>query len=356
LPEDPNSVNLEKEVPKRPRVLAVDDDGGVLRALTRILSKDDYEVITTQDPIEAISILWEKEVAVVISDQMMPIMTGVELLTFIRQHWPSTVCIMMTACEDIRLAADVVNRKLVHFFITKPWDSTALRKMVQEAFDLYQQKTSQVGGLASLDAPALREIRAQASMAAFSLARAVDARDRYTHRHSENVAALAQIVGKSMGLADDQIEELRIGGLLHDVGKIGVSDGVLLKPGRLTEDEFKIIKTHPTIGVSIIEPIHFPWSISAVVGQHHENHDGSGYPQGIKGDDISLGARIVHVVDAYEAMVSNRVYRSSRDPAWIVSEFQRCNGTQFHPETTNVFLSLLAAGKIEGVLVPEPKK
>jgi uncharacterized domain HDIG len=176
------------------------------------------------------------------------------------------------------------------------------------------------------------------------LALAVDARDKYTHRHSENVSALAMELGRALGLDDAAIEELRIGGLLHDVGKIGVPDSILLKPDRLTDDEYKAIQAHPVIGVSIIEPISFPWNIEAIIRQHHENHDGSGYPDGIRGEDIVLSARIVHVVDAYEAMKANRVYREARSPEWIENEFIRYRGTQFDPNVDDVFLKELRLG------------
>lgn len=327
----------------RPRVLVVDDDTGVLHAVRRLLGRGDVEVLLAQGPLEAIALLREKPVAVVISDQMMPVMTGVELLTLVRQNWPATVCIMMTACEDMRVAADVVNRRLVHFFVAKPWDSEAFRALVQDALELSRRQTP---GLAALDGRLLREIRDQAANAAFSLARAVDARDRYTHRHSENVAAFALLLGRALGLADDRLQELRIGGLLHDVGKIGVSDVILLKPGRLTEAEILTIKTHPEIGVAIIEPISFPWNIAAIVGQHHENHDGTGYPKGLAGEEIALPARIIHVVDAYEAMAANRIYRTARSREWILAEFKRCRGTQFDPQLVDTFLEELTSGRI----------
>jgi putative nucleotidyltransferase with HDIG domain len=330
------------------RVLAVDDDPGILDALRRVLRIPGVELHLAHGPMEAMGKMQEIQAAVVISDHMMPVMTGVELLSLIRQNWPATVCIMMTACEDMRVAQDVINRQLVHFFVTKPWDSRALRELVQKALRVHEDLRAAAGPRA---ADLQKDIRENAGKAAFSLARAVDARDNYTRRHSENVAAYAQVVGRAMKLGPHQLEELRIGGLLHDVGKIGISDGILLKPGRLTEEEFQVIRQHPTIGESIVEPIAFPWNIAAIVGQHHENYDGSGYPRGLAQDQIVLSAHIIHVVDAYEAMSANRVYRTAREPSWILAEFNRCRGSQFSPAVVDVFLAEYQRGAIQAAEV-----
>jgi putative two-component system response regulator len=344
----PEKTVTEKQpsAPSPYRVLIVDDDQGVLHAVRRLLGKTGYEVLIAGSPMEAVSVMQRQEVAVVISDHMMPGMSGIELLTLVRQNWPATVGIMMTACGDIKVAADVVNNRLVNYFINKPWDSKLFITLVKEAVEVHRALVNNPGGAFQVDATLLRNIREQASKAAFSLARAVDARDRYTHRHSENVSALSVNLGRALGLDDAAIEELRMGGLLHDVGKIGVSDNILLKPSRLTEDEYKAIKTHPVIGVSIIEPIRFPWNIEAIIRQHHENHDGSGYPDGLQGDEIFIPARVIHVVDAYEAMSSDRVYRKARPLEWIEAEIARCRGTQFDPNVIDVFLIELRAGRL----------
>ncbi|MBW1810159.1 MAG: response regulator, partial [Deltaproteobacteria bacterium] len=260
-----SGYSLEKKLPAG--VLIVDDDPAILQAITRLLRRSsDYNVYTVTKPMEAISILRQKDISVVISDQTMPEMKGVELLSLVRQNWPAVVGIMLTGSSDISLAEDVVNRRLVHYFVTKPWNNDRLRDLIREAVEVNRRQLNQSGEVHQVEGTLLRELRKTAGKAAFSLARAVDARDKYTHSHSENVATFAQIIGRELGLEDNALEELRIGGLLHDVGKIGIPDEVLLKPGRLTDEEFAAIKMHPTIGVSILEPINFPWNIAAIVG------------------------------------------------------------------------------------------
>jgi putative nucleotidyltransferase with HDIG domain len=341
-----------RDLAETPCVLVVDDEPGVIKAVSRLLRGGRFRLLTAGGPVKAISILHKQRVAVVISDHLMPGMTGMELLSLVRQKWPATVGIMMTGCSDIQIAAEAVNRRLIHYFISKPWDNDDFRARVGEAVELYRQRSRHPDNRLLGDDTLLRYLRENSGKAAFSLARAVDARDKYTHCHSENVAAFAQVVGRAMDLCEGALEELRIGGLLHDVGKIGVPDGVLQKPGKLTDDEYGAMKLHPAVGASIVEPIDFPWNIPAIVRQHHENHDGSGYPDKIAGDQIVLAARIIHVVDAYEAMAADRIYRAARPRDWIRQELLRCRGTQFNPEVIDVFLRELENANIA---YPAPK-
>jgi putative nucleotidyltransferase with HDIG domain len=180
-----------------------------------------------------------------------------------------------------------------------------------------------------------------------ALTASLDARDPYTAGHSERVSTLSVAIGEQMGLDADTIEVLRLGALLHDVGKIGVPDEVLRKRGRLTPSEFDAIKTHPTAGARILRSIPFLARHIPIVELHHERPDGQGYPYGLKGDAIPLGARIVHAADAFDAMTSGRAYRSARLPFEAVAELRRCTGTDFDEESVEALaaaLTRLAAG------------
>jgi putative nucleotidyltransferase with HDIG domain len=171
------------------------------------------------------------------------------------------------------------------------------------------------------------------------LAQAIDARDHYTHSHSENVSRYASVIAAEMGLSAKEIETIRQACELHDLGKIGVEDSVLLKPGALTEQEWLQIRKHPAIGAQILEPLTFLNDVIDLVRQHHEHYDGRGYPEGRKGEDIHLGARIINLADAYEAMRSARSYRKiplTREAA--VAEIKKHSGTQFDPKVVDAFL------------------
>lgn len=174
------------------------------------------------------------------------------------------------------------------------------------------------------------------------LAQTIDARDHYTHSHSENVAKYATAIALKMGLSVKEVEVIRQACELHDLGKIGIEDSILMKPGALTEEEWSQIRKHPIIGAQILEPLTFLNVVIGLVRQHHEHYDGKGYPEGRKGEDILLGARIINLADAYEAMTSARSYRKTpltKEEA--VNEIKRNSGTQFDPKVVEVFLTIL---------------
>lgn len=174
-----------------------------------------------------------------------------------------------------------------------------------------------------------------------ALAAAIDQRDAYTHYHSSNVTICAVAIAKSMGLTDKQISEINTAGLLHDIGKIGIRDNVLLKPGKLTNEEFDIIKSHPEKAVKILESVEDLKDIIPIIASHHERYDGKGYPDGLEGEEIHLGARIIAVADTFDAMTTKRVYRDAIDKKVSIEEITRCSGTQFDPQTVKAFLNIV---------------
>nr|WP_263324317.1 HD-GYP domain-containing protein [Neobacillus sp. Marseille-Q6967] len=175
-----------------------------------------------------------------------------------------------------------------------------------------------------------------------ALANALDSRDTYTLHHSENVTRYAVEIAKKMNLSKDMCNTIRIGGLLHDIGKIGIPENILNKPDKLTDDEYSIIKLHPTIGYEMIKHITTfkDNGVLDIVLYHHERYDGTGYPIGLKGDQIPLAARIVAVADTFDAMSSKRVYRNELDLEYILNEIRRNKGSQFDPRIVDIFLSL----------------
>jgi putative nucleotidyltransferase with HDIG domain len=174
------------------------------------------------------------------------------------------------------------------------------------------------------------------------LAHAIDARDHYTHSHSENVASVAEAIARQLSLSIKEIELIHEACELHDLGKIGIEDSILAKPDKLTDEEWAQIKKHPQIGAQILEPLTFLNGVTDLVRQHHEHYDGSGYPQGRSGEDILLGARIINVADSYEAMTSARSYRKvPLSKADAVAEIKRNSGTQFDPRVVDAFLKVV---------------
>lgn len=173
-----------------------------------------------------------------------------------------------------------------------------------------------------------------------ALAAAIDARDTYTHYHSKNVTKYAVIIAKGMELKDDQVSNIKIAGLLHDIGKIGIMDNILLKPGKLTTEEFDIIKSHPNKAVKILEAVEDLKDIIPIIAAHHERFDGKGYPNSLIGEEIHIGARIIAIADTLDAITTKRVYRNAMDKKVAIEEIAKCSGTKFDPQVVKAFLNL----------------
>ncbi|MBI3160752.1 MAG: GAF domain-containing protein [Chloroflexi bacterium] len=193
-----------------------------------------------------------------------------------------------------------------------------------------------------------------------ALANAMDVRDSYTGNHSERMAVWVEEIGRALALPARDLESLRWAALLHDIGKIGVPDEVLLKPAALSDEEYRVIRRHPELGASIVAPVKKLTHVAPIIRSHQEWYDGSGYPDGLKGEDIPLGARVLAVVDAYSAITDNRVYRAARSPQTAIDELRAYSGTQFDPQVVSVFLKLLESKKKTGKArkaktAPKPK-
>jgi len=179
----------------------------------------------------------------------------------------------------------------------------------------------------------------------------LEAKDEYTRGHSNRVSEYSALIAKKMNLPEDSISEIRYAASLHDIGKIGVPDSILNKPGKLTDEEYSVIKKHSTIGSEILRKMNMIAYTSDIARHHHERYDGKGYPDGLKGSEISIGARIVAVADSYDAMSSKRVYRAPLDRDKIISEIERNKGIQFDPDVADAFLELLKTGEIDAYTI-----
>jgi putative nucleotidyltransferase with HDIG domain len=205
----------------------------------------------------------------------------------------------------------------------------------------------------ALNAAARSTLKSQADLAAAylqfveTMAQAIEARDPYTAGHSLRVAEYSHLLAKAMGLSEKASETIRVAAQLHDIGKIGIPDEILQKPGRLTPREYGLIKLHPQIGRKILEKVVLFEELLSVVELHHENHDGSGYPFGRAGAKVPIDARIVHIADSFDAMTSTRSYRRALSLPAAVKEIENNAGTQFDPAAAKVFLKLIADGAIE---------
>jgi putative nucleotidyltransferase with HDIG domain len=348
-------------------VLFVDDEVNILKALQRLLRTEDMDVLCASRGDEALGILEDNEVQVVVSDQRMPEMRGVDFLSRVRERSPDVVRMMLTGYTEMDVAVEAINRGEIYRLITKPWNDDELRATIRQAFDhadlkaeikrLNQVTREQNFKLQDMNRNLEGKVRERTKQLAAkhqelrdayvqtigALANAVDAKDAYTRGHSERVGVYSSKIAREMGHKKEFIERVYIAGLLHDVGKIGVRDAVITKPDRLNAEEYEEIKQHPEIGAKILEPVDFLGDVAPCVRHHHEWFDGSsrGYPSQLRGEMIPLPSRMILVADTVEAMTSDRPYRKALPLEAVFSELDKYSGSQFDPTCVQAFMRLI---------------
>jgi len=329
-----------------PGALVVDDDAAVRRSLVRVLEAIGVASVEAPDGRSGLELLEATgEVPLVVSDLYMPEMDGLALLRAIRRKYPDTAVIVLTGMAEVTTAVEALQQGAVDY-LAKPVEISEFRARVENALEKrrlvlenrflqrsYQKRLeSQVRELVR---KTQEQFLGQVQMAVQML----EKKDIYTRGHSKRVAQYAVRTALMMGLTGDLLDQIRLGGDLHDIGKIGTRDHVLNKPGPLTEAEFEEIKKHVLEGEEILEPLRSDHPVVLeIVRHHHERLDGSGFPDGLSGERIPLPARLVSVVDAFDAMTTNRSYRASRGPSEAMEELQRFSGRQFDPDVVEAFV------------------
>src|SRR6059058_1983886 len=333
------------------RLLVVDDEAPILHALQRTFEAAGYEVTACADPAEALERLREKPFQVLSADYMMPGMTGAEFLAQAKSLQPETIRILLTAAHDFSAAVDAVNNGEIFRILSKPWNRVELLGTVRQAFDTYalREKNRQLtdlvqrqnGELAELNRGLERLVQERTTNLLDGMVAVLDYRDTETQWHSRRVARFTRRIAEEMGLDDElQLDTIERGSLLHDIGKIGVRDAVLLKPGPLDSNEWTEMREHPRLGWALLQRIEFLREASEIVLQHQERYDGKGYPSGLRGEQIVIGARLFAVADTYDAITSDRPYRRAAPHDAAVEEMQRVAGTQLDPHGVEAFCAV----------------
>ena len=327
---------------KYPVILVVDDHEPMLKLLRVNLSLEGYHVVTAPDGISALELLEEYEPELVILDIMMPGKSGVELVPEIKLRYPDTAVIMATAVTDINTAIRCMKQGAYDYF-TKPYNLDEVVLGVDRALEKRRLELDNRDYRRNLEEKVeaqARKIRASFLSAITALAYALEAKDRYTSGHSQRVAEISSDLAAELCMPQDRIEKIRLAGLVHDIGKIGVSESVLNKPDRLTEEEFRQIRRHCETSEHILTPIVEDEEIIKVVRHHHESYSGTGYPDRISGEQIPLGARILAIADSYDAMTSECPYRNAMSAETAFAEIECGRGTQFDPVLADAFLRM----------------
>ena len=331
------------------RILIVDDEEEIRTMLRRCLEDPAFEFIESSNAMDALDKMRGNRFSLVISDLRMPGMSGIDFLRTLKTCDPEVPVILITGVRDLETAVETLKLGACDY-ITKPFDVYAIRRSVENALErsrlamenrcyqmelerLVRERTLELNG-------ALKEVEEGYRFTLEALAAALDAREHETRAHSQRVREYAVRLASELGLGGDDLTHLGRGALLHDVGKIGVPDSILLKPGRLTPDEWIHMKRHPQVGHDILQSIRFLAPAAEIVLAHQERWDGTGYPNGLGEVEIPLGARIFAVVDTLDAMTSDRPYRKALSFRAAWEEVCRCSGSQFDPKVAEAFLSI----------------
>lgn len=328
----PDTAAVDADFLQSLAVLYVEDEEAVRTALTKFLRRRFHRVDVAENGAAGLDLFRADGYDVVVTDVKMPVMDGLEMARQIKVHREDVPVIVVTAYNetDYFLRAIEVG---VDRYVKKPVDPNLLIEAIYKATQVrFQERELEKSRHRILDT--LTDTIA-------ALSRAIEKRASYTDSHQKRVAQLAEAIAREMGLSDEQVLGIRLGALIHDIGFISVPAEILVKPGKLDETQMAIIKTHSTEGMEILGDIDFPWPIATIVRQHHERWDGSGYPEGLKGEDITLEARIVAVADVVEAMASHRPYRAALGIDAALAEIQTNRGKLYDPAVVDCCLKVM---------------
>jgi putative two-component system response regulator len=346
------SVDAPRIAPAVPRCLVVDDEPRLRYVLRRLLESDGFECFEAGDGVEALDVLARVPVTLVLSDLRMPRMDGLELLQQVVARSPETAVLLISAVADVEVAVNCLAIGAMDY-LTKPFHLDEVRARVMQALEkrrLIQENRGYREHLEERVAAQARRLEELFLASIQSLAQALEVKDPYTRGHSIRVSDYSVVIARTMGLDAEMVRQIELGGHVHDIGKIGVREAVLNKPGPLTDEEYEHIMTHPMVGWRILSPLltDTPMALN-VVRWHHERVDGRGIPDGLAGSDIPLEARIACVADSFDAMTSSRPYRRNRPRTMdeAIAELRRCSGSQFDAEVLDAFLTAASSGALE---------
>ncbi len=338
-----------ERIRERVRILIVDDDAAVRNVIGQLLHEEGYDTTLVDNAVDALEVAKAEEYPVVISDMRMPGHDGAWLRDRLHEARPDTAIIMLTAYGDTEAAVEALHKGATDYLL-KPPKVTDLIRAIEQALSKRRLEQARQRYRTSLERRvrdrtaelqrALQDLETTYSTTLWALVAALDAREHELSNHSQRVVRYTLAVARRLGVGEAALPDIGRGALLHDIGKIGITDAILLKPGKLTAEEWAVMKTHPQIGYDILKAIPFLGSPADIVLSHQERYDGKGYPRGLAGEAVPLGARIFAIADTYDAITSDRPYRQRQTPERAREEMQRCSGTQFDPRCVEAFLTI----------------
>ena len=333
-------INVKSNNNSKYKIIAVDDESGIIDSLTVLLKRSGYTLVGVTDPYEAIEKVKNEHFDLMLLDFIMTPIHGDKVVEEIRKFNKELYILLLTGHKDLAPPLETIRRLDIQGYCEKGNKFDQLMLLIESAF----KSIEQVQIIKNIN-DELKESQDKLEKAYLEsiqvLRETVEAKDSYTKGHSDRVSAYSVLLGEKLGLSNEDIRTLQVGGWFHDIGKIGVSDEIISKPGKLTDDEFSEIKMHPEIGKHILSNATLFNNIIPIVLHHHERYDGKGYPSGLKGNKIPDLVRIVTIADAFDAMTSTRSYRPALEIDVVKEEIRKNRGTQFDEKYADVFLDIL---------------
>jgi putative two-component system response regulator len=328
---------IERENRNSYLIMVVDDEDLVRDMILQGVKQAGYRCIAAGSSHEALSLMKKNQIDIVIADINMPGINGIELTKRIKENFDSNIIVMTGFAKDFSYE-DVIAQGASDF-IQKPVTleelELRLHRILKERVVLAARNNAE-----EENRKALQKLRRTITGTIYAMAMTVEIRDPYTAGHQRRVASLSRAIGKELCLSPLQIEGLGMAGVIHDIGKITIPSEILSKPGNLNKLEYEMMKTHPQVGYDILRSIEFPWPLAEITLQHHERLDGSGYPKGLKENEIIFEAKILSVADVVEAMASHRPYRAARGIEFALNEVSKRRGIAFDPQVIDACLYL----------------
>lgn len=335
-----NIQNTENNSNSSYKILAVDDEQGIIDSLSIFLKRSGYSFTGITDPTEAIERIKNEHFDLLLLDFIMTPLHGDQVVEEIRKFNKELYILLLTGHKDLAPPLETIKRLDIQGYCEKSDKFDQLILLIESGIKSVEQMR-EIKEINEKLSNTYKQLE-QAYMESIQTLRyTVEAKDTYTRGHSDRVSEYSVLIGEALGLPEDDIKKLKLGGLFHDIGKIGVPDSILQKEGKLSDDEYSEIKNHPSIGAHILSTASIFQDILPIVKHHHERYDGKGYPSQLAGENIPYLARITAVADTFDAMTTKRSYRDSLPLDYVISEFERCKGTQFDPKIADVFLDIL---------------
>jgi len=361
-------------------LLFVDDEENILNSLKRLFRREGYNILTAKNATEALKLLEDNPVSLILSDQRMPGMSGVEFLKQVKEKYPDIIRMILTGYADINAAVEAINQGEVYRFITKPWNEEDLKATIHSALkhyelivenrrlqqmimrqnqelkklneELEQKVQERTRELAQLN----RQLERNFMDSIKVFAGLLEMRDSFVGSHSKRVATAAEFIAEKFNLPAEEKRNIKIAAILHDIGKIGIPDEVLKKPKlKLTRQELALIEQHPILGQASIQIIQGLQEVGRIIRHHHETYNGDGYPDKLKGEEIPLGSRIIAVPNEYDVLVYRRDLSFQFKESEVIQFLERNKGVLFDPLVVECFLEFLKVEKTQAENLQEIK-